>query len=74
MGLLMDNLHAPTVTSGPVSSRSNTTNDQYDGKSLRDLIAEKDRVQEELLALGSVLESVSQARQSTCGVTILNLS
>lgn len=58
MGLRMDDLHAPTVASGP------TTNSTSDGASLdkytlKELMREKDRVEAELLALSGVLDSVS---------------
>jgi 26S proteasome non-ATPase regulatory subunit 9 len=57
MGLHMDDLHAPTVASGP------TTGGYSNGVSkaqlsLQELIAEKDRVEAELKALGQVLDSV----------------
>ena len=56
----MDDLHAPTVASGPTTN--GTTNGvSKDAMSLRELVAEKDRVQEELMALSSVLDSVSLA-------------
>lgn len=57
MGLRMDDLHAPTVSSGPTSSgySNGVPKDQL---SLRELIAEKDRVEAELKALGQVLDSV----------------
>jgi len=54
MGLRMDDLHTPSVAAGPTS----TSNDEQDGLSLRELVAEKDRVEAELKALGSVLASV----------------
>lgn len=55
----MDDIHAPTVSSGP------TTNGYSNGVpkeqlSLQELIAEKDRVEAELKALGQVLDSVSR--------------
>lgn len=57
MGLRMDHIHTPTVPSGPANSHNSERND--DGKnSLMDLIAEKQRLEEELSALGSVLDSV----------------
>ena len=56
MGLRMDDLHAPTVPSGPSSVPSNGVS--KDRLSLMELIAEKDRVESELKALGSVLDSV----------------
>lgn len=56
MGLPMDNLHSPTVASGPTSSTA--ANGSAQQLSLMELIAEKDRVESELSALGSVLDSV----------------
>jgi len=58
----MDDLHAPTVASGPTSRGA--AHGDLDNKSLMDLIAEKDNVQAELQALGSVLESVRLQRMS----------
>ena len=57
MGLRMDDLHAPTVGSGPTSSgySNGVPKEQL---SLQELIAEKDRLEEELKALGQVLDSV----------------
>ena len=55
----MDDIHAPTVASGPTSDPRGA-DEKYSKKlSLLELIAEKDRVEEELKALGSVLDSVS---------------
>ncbi|KAF2206103.1 26S proteasome non-ATPase regulatory subunit 9 [Delitschia confertaspora ATCC 74209] len=52
----MDDIHAPTVASGPTSSgySNGVAKEQL---SLMELIAEKDRVEAELKALGSVLDS-----------------
>ena len=59
MGIPMDNIHAPTVVSGPTSD-PRTADEKYSKNlSLLDLIAEKDKVEAELKALGSVLDSVS---------------
>ncbi|THX18753.1 hypothetical protein D6D17_01911 [Aureobasidium pullulans] len=55
MGLRMDNIHAPTVASGPNSTQTN--GDGREKLSLPELIAQKDRVWSELSALGSVLDS-----------------
>ncbi|KZF24236.1 26S proteasome non-ATPase regulatory subunit 9 [Xylona heveae TC161] len=58
MGLPMDDIHAPTVTSGPTTSGSGVANgSNLEHLSLMELIAEKDKVEEELKALGSVLDS-----------------
>lgn len=56
MGLRMDDLHAPTVPTGPTTTSSNGVS--KDNLSLTELIAEKDRVELELKALSSVLDSV----------------
>ncbi|KAF2751543.1 hypothetical protein M011DRAFT_464265 [Sporormia fimetaria CBS 119925] len=56
MGLHMDDIHAPTVSSGPTSTgfSNGVSKDQL---SLQELIAEKERVEAELKALGQVLDS-----------------
>lgn len=56
MGLHMDDLHTPSVVSGPTSGASNGVAKR--DMSLTELMAEKDRVQGELSALSSVLDSV----------------
>lgn len=58
MGIPMNNIHAPTVASGPTSDHQ-TNGINFEKLSLIDLMAEKDRIETELKALGSVLESVS---------------
>ena len=58
MGIPMDNIHAPTVPSGPSTGRE-ANGGNFEKLSLTELIAEKDRVEIELKALGSVLDSVS---------------
>lgn len=61
MGLKMDDLHAPTVGSGPTSN--GTANGiSKESMSLKELIAERERVEAELMALSSVLDSVRLAR------------
>ena len=57
-GAGMDDIHAPTVSSGPTSSgyANGIPKEQL---SLQELITEKDRVETELKALGQVLDSVS---------------
>lgn len=55
MGLRMDDLHAPTVGSGPTSSTY--TNGTQAKQTLPQLIAEKDNLEAELSALSSVLDS-----------------
>jgi hypothetical protein len=58
MGIRMDDLHTPTVASGPTSGgySNGVPKEQL---SLQELIAEKDRLEAELKALGQVLDSVS---------------
>ncbi|KAK5111182.1 hypothetical protein LTR85_012231 [Meristemomyces frigidus] len=51
----MDDLHAPTVASGPTSQA--TTNGTERKLSLQELIAKKENLEAELSALGSVLDS-----------------
>lgn len=53
----MDDLHTPTVASGPVSN--GYSNGDSGTKSLQELMAQRDAIQAELQALGSVLDSVS---------------
>ena len=57
MGLPMDNLHAPTVPSGPTSGRRGDRS-ALDGLSLMELMSRKDNLEAELKALGAVLDSV----------------
>ena len=54
----MDDIHTPTVPSGPSTSRGSANGVDKEKLSLMDLISEKTRVEEELSALGSVLDSV----------------
>ena len=54
----MDDIHTPTVTSGPTSGPGPTNALDTDKFSLMDLVNEKVKVEEELTALGSVLDSV----------------
>ena len=58
MGLPMDDIHTPTVASGPTPGRS-PANDDLDKLPLMDLVNKKVKVEEELSALGGVLDSVS---------------
>lgn len=53
----MDDIHAPTVSSGPTSG-GHTNGVPKAQLSLQELIAEKERVEVELKALGQVLDSV----------------
>lgn len=58
MGLPMEDIHTPTVPSGPTTGYGAPNGVKHDRSSLLDLMAEKDRVEAELSALGSVLDSV----------------
>ena len=58
MGLPMDDIYTPTVSSGPTSGQRTVNGAGKDKLSLMDLIAEKTRVEDELTVLGSVLDSV----------------
>jgi hypothetical protein len=53
----MENLHAPTVPSGP-SSRPTMNGAQTNGLSFSQLQAKKDALEAEIRALSSVLDSV----------------
>lgn len=57
MDTRMDDIHAPTVSSGPTSG-GYTNGVPKEQLSLQELMAEKDRVETELKALGQVLDSV----------------
>ena len=57
MGLPMEDVHAPTVASGPTST-GHLQDGVKEGASLTELIALKDNIENELSALGSVLDSV----------------
>ena len=59
----MDDIHTPTVPSGPTTGQGAANGVAEDKLSLMDLIAEKTRVEEELSALGSVLDSVGDNLQ-----------
>ncbi|USW49066.1 Putative 26S Proteasome non-ATPase regulatory subunit 9, PDZ superfamily, PDZ domain 6 [Septoria linicola] len=56
MGLRMDDLHAPTVASGPTSGGA-TASGTIAKQSLQEIIAQKENLEAELSALGSVLDS-----------------
>ena len=58
MGLPMDDIHTPTIPSGPASTHTSGSDNPPEATSLQDLIAEKARTEEELKALSSVLDSV----------------
>ena len=55
--LTMNNIHAPTVPSGPTTARTTNGNSQH--LSFAELQRKKDNMEAELSALGSVLDSVS---------------
>ncbi|KAF1988658.1 26S proteasome non-ATPase regulatory subunit Nas2 [Aulographum hederae CBS 113979] len=55
MGLRMDDLHTPSVSSGPTSN--GTVEESKEGSSLMHLINQKDKVEAEMSALFSVLRS-----------------
>lgn len=58
MGLKMNSIHDPTISSQS-SAKQNAPDGASDGtKPLLELIAEKDRVESELSALSGVLDSV----------------
>ncbi len=59
MGIPMEDIHAPSVASGPTSGLGLSNGIGTDRRSLMELIAEKDRMESELSALSSVLDSVS---------------
>jgi 26S proteasome non-ATPase regulatory subunit 9 len=54
----MDDIHAPTVASGPVSGRGPANGSEEDQRSLFELMDEKDRVESEMTVLSGVLDSV----------------
>lgn len=55
----MGDIHAPSVASGPTTGGPLSNEFGTAKSSLMELIAEKDRVESELSALSSVLDSVS---------------
>ncbi|MCJ1391849.1 putative 26S proteasome regulatory subunit [Xylographa bjoerkii] len=57
MGLRMDDIHTPTVPSGPTSTSNGTYKASESKLPIMDLISEKERVEGELSALSSVLDS-----------------
>ena len=54
----MENLHAPTVPSGPTSAPANDNQFRTNGLTFAELQQKKDNLEAEIKALGSVLESV----------------
>lgn len=63
-----DNIHAPTVPSGPTTG--GVAARDLSKLSMTELMAEKQRLEDELSALSSVLTSVSDARQSCSNVAL----
>ena len=55
----MDDLHNPTVPSGPTTNGASSNGALHDKASLMELMDQKNQVEEELSALGGVLDSVS---------------
>jgi hypothetical protein len=55
---IMENLHAPTVPSGPTSGPANTNGLQTAGLTFAQLQAKKDNIEAEIRALSGVLDSV----------------
>lgn len=60
MGVRMDDIHTPTVASGPTSNGV-SNGMPPDKMSFKQLIAEKERIEAELSALSSVLDSVGMS-------------
>lgn len=58
MGLSMDDIHTPSVPSGPTTNGARANGVGQEKVSLIDLIEQKTQVEEELKALGGVLDSV----------------
>jgi 26S proteasome regulatory subunit N4 len=58
MGIPMDDIHTPTVPSGP-TTRLQGSDANISKLSLMELIDRRDRLEEELKVLGNVLDSVS---------------
>jgi 26S proteasome non-ATPase regulatory subunit 9 len=65
MGIPMDDIHTPSVASGPVSG-SHANGISEDDMGLDQLMAEKERLESELKALSSVLDSVRGCYQPEC--------
>lgn len=58
MGLNMDNIHIPSIASGPTTGHASTKTLEQGQLSLLELHSEKQRIEEEISALSRVLESV----------------
>lgn len=68
----MDNIHAPTVASGPTSHAQ--TNGTKKEPSFQELVSHKENLEAELDALGSVLESVRHRKHlNTSTKTLPNI-
>ncbi|PQE04042.1 gtp-binding nuclear gsp1 ran protein [Rutstroemia sp. NJR-2017a BVV2] len=67
----MENLHAPTVPSGPVSERASTNGIQTDGLTFAQLQAKKDNIEAEIKALSGVLDSAVYTFELYCHCTRL---
>lgn len=66
MGIPMDDIHTPSVASGPMSG-GYSNGVSKDEMSFDQLSAEKDRLEDELKALSAVLDSVCiHSRRSSC--------
>lgn len=61
----MDDIHTPSVVSGPTSSRGAANGSDSETLSLMDLVTEKQRAEGQLSALSSVLDSVRISTSST---------
>ena len=69
MGLRMDDIHTPTVPSGPTTDGP-SANGAEQHATLKELMNQKERVEEELKALGEVLDSVRRRFQIKNKVTV----
>lgn len=69
----MDDIHTPSVYSGPTSSNS-TNGASREDLSLDQLMKEKARLESELKALGSVLESVQFLPNKSFGARSLTMN
>ncbi|KAL9628020.1 MAG: hypothetical protein Q9204_006167 [Flavoplaca sp. TL-2023a] len=70
MGLPMDDIHTPTIPSGPASTHTSGSDNHPQATSLQNLIAEKARTEAELKALSSVLDSLTEALLLQHGVNM----
>ena len=67
MGLRMDDIHTPSsMPAGPVSINGQTDSLCNGKQSLADLIAQKERIESEMTALSSVLDSVRSLEKKSC--------